>query len=311
MRRRAALILGTAVGLVVGAMLLASVGANSQAAKAAGPGSVAPAYICCPGGGGGGGGYLVTFNETGLPANTFWSNSIYTGSSWFKTTGDTASVTSNSSWTNGTWQYKIGKVDGYASTPSSGTVTVNGENAYVQVQFARASYDVYFNETGLPSGSDWWCTLSYASNGTVYMHTESDATSCVISAYNGAYTWTVTPPQYYYAGPHAGSVTVNGNPVTGAKITFGTRLGIMKFTQTGLTTGTTWWVTLSNATWSLNLSAVAGTPLEFDSSDGALLHNGTYHYVVAAPAGYTASPESSNPTITAEKTTSAEITFKK
>lgn len=79
--------------------------------------------------------YSVTFVESGLSYDTTWY--VYfdgqTGSPY-------TYQSSSSSWTftgisDGTYSYSIPDVDGYAASPSSGTVSVSGNNVQLDVQF--------------------------------------------------------------------------------------------------------------------------------------------------------------------------------
>jgi hypothetical protein len=319
MERQAWLVAGAASAIVL-VMIVGALGSTAEAGKGLGAANAGSAgsssgvrsfEFCCGGGGGGGGGddnYLVYFNETGLPSGTYWSNSIYNGVNWFTSTGDTASVMSNSSWSTGTWEFKIPLVPGYSASPASGNFTVNDRNVYVQISFSRIYYDVYFNETGLPSGTAWNCTLTL-SGGGVYETVDSDTTQCVISAPNGGYTWSVGPPAYYSASPSSGSVTVNGHAVavSSSKIDFTSSIGSIDFTETGMS-ATTWWVNLSNnASYDLNLST-SGSAIDFDEASGAILYPGVYHYLVGPSADYP-NPQSGYLTVTAGKVVTQKVTF--
>lgn len=80
--------------------------------------------------------YSVTFVESGLPYDTTW---------YVHFDGQTGSPytyqSSSSSWTftgisDGTYSYSIPNVDGYAASPSSGSVSVSGSNVQVDVHFS-------------------------------------------------------------------------------------------------------------------------------------------------------------------------------
>ena len=66
--------------------------------------------------------YPVTFAEAGLPPGTSWSVTL--GGS----TQSSATSTITFMAANGTYSYTVGSASGYASRPSSGTVTVNGSS---------------------------------------------------------------------------------------------------------------------------------------------------------------------------------------
>ncbi len=75
--------------------------------------------------------YQVNFVESGLPSGTPWSVSL-----------DSTNKTSNGNSIqflvqNGSYSYRIGEVIGYSSSPSFGTVIVNGKNVNVSISFSQ------------------------------------------------------------------------------------------------------------------------------------------------------------------------------
>ena len=72
----------------------------------------------------------VTFAETGLPSNTSWSISLNGA-----VKNSTTSAISFSE-PNGTYDYSIGAVTGYASSSAGGSVIVNGSSAQVNITFS-------------------------------------------------------------------------------------------------------------------------------------------------------------------------------
>ncbi len=77
--------------------------------------------------------YKVTFAESGLPSGKAWSVTV---------NGVTKSSTGSAisfSEPNGTYSYRIGRVAGYVTTKSSGTVTVHGSGLTVGVKFVRSA----------------------------------------------------------------------------------------------------------------------------------------------------------------------------
>ncbi len=78
--------------------------------------------------------YTVTFTETGLPNGTNWSVTL----GGTQVTSTTSSLAFKEA--NGSHSYSVGSVSGYVSSPSSGTVTVNGTTpSPVSVSFSPAS----------------------------------------------------------------------------------------------------------------------------------------------------------------------------
>ena len=78
--------------------------------------------------------YTITFTEYGLPQGTLWSINL---------NGNTLSSTTNTiSFTdpNGTYSYSIELINGYTVTSSSGTISVNGANLNIEVEFYPSNY---------------------------------------------------------------------------------------------------------------------------------------------------------------------------
>ncbi len=98
--------------------------------------------------------YAVTLTEQGLPSGTTWSGTL----GGITLTSTTENLTFMEP--NGTYSYTVEPVPGYF--PSDvGVVQVNGGPVVANVAWLR-TYPVWFNETGLPAGTDWSITL----NGT-------------------------------------------------------------------------------------------------------------------------------------------------
>ena len=87
--------------------------------------------------------YAVTFTETGLPSGTSWPVTL-NGSTVRPTT-----TTITFAESNGTYSFTVGSVSGYTSSPSSGSVKVNGEPANQSVTFSKSKRTTGF--LGLPS----------------------------------------------------------------------------------------------------------------------------------------------------------------
>jgi len=110
---------------------------------------------------------------------------------------------------NGTYAFTAGKVSPYTAYPETGTVTVNGTAQHVNITYSKVvpvvskSYNVTFNESGLPSGTSWSVTL----NGTARTSVSSN-TSFFLP--NGTYAYTSGQVTGYSVSPASGTVTVNG-----------------------------------------------------------------------------------------------------
>ncbi len=77
--------------------------------------------------------YTVTFTESGLASGTSWSVTLGSASQSSTTTTDVFTEP------NGTYSYTVGTVSGYTSSPSSGSITVNGANTGATITFSQSS----------------------------------------------------------------------------------------------------------------------------------------------------------------------------
>jgi len=158
--------------------------------------------------------YTITFTESGLPQGTQWSitlNNEVTESS----SGNSIVFYVN----NGTYEFSISSVNGYSASPSSGSVTVNGENVTVPISFTAVTHSITFTETGLPQGTRWSVTLTitvtYRGESQTSSTTESSTTNKIVfnNLVNYQYGFTISS-NGYTASPSSGSVSVsNNNPV--------------------------------------------------------------------------------------------------
>jgi len=207
--------------------------------------------------------YTVTFTETGLPSGTSWSVT-FNG-----TTESSSTNTITFSVPNGTYSYTIGSVSGYTASPSSGSITVNGANVNQAITFTSVTPSIYkitFTESGLSSGTTWSVTLSGVNK-------TANTNTIVFNEPNGTYSFTIDAINGYTATPSSGMITVNGANVNQG-ITFtvkGTKVFTVTFTESGLPSGTIWYVNLSNGQ-------------SFSSTTNIIRFNepnGTYSYTIS------------------------------
>jgi hypothetical protein len=215
--------------------------------------------------------FVITFTETGLPSGTSWSVTLAGSLS----TSTTTTITFSEQ--NGSYSYSVGSVPGYLANPASGTVTVTGVPVSQGIGF-KAGYAVTFTESTLPSGTMWSATL----NGSTLSSTTG---SIVFTEANGMYSYSIPTLSGYTASPASGSVTVSGVaqsvPITFTPVPRGEYA--VTFTESGLTAGTNWSVTLGGT-----LGYSTTTMIAFNEK------NNTYPYTVGAVSGYTATPSSGN-----------------
>jgi hypothetical protein len=224
-----------------------------------------------------GGDFPVMFTESGLTTGTNWAvtfNGVSNGSS---------STTIGFRAANGSYTYSVSSVNGFSSSPSSGSVTVRGASTGQSIEFtstaAMQTYGVTFTETGLAAGASWTVSL-----GGVLR--SSAATTVEFNEPSGTYTFLVPQMSGFQAAqPWTGSITVNG-AATGQAVAFvpsaiATSYYVITFTETGLNAGSNWTVTLGGIQKTTTTPTLLFTVL-----------NGSESYSVGASAGYTMTPSS-------------------
>jgi YVTN family beta-propeller protein len=203
--------------------------------------------------------YPVKFQETGLPNSTTWTVDV----NGTKLSARSSLVEFNE--TNGTYRYSVTPIPGF-TTDWTGTVTVSGGTAWVNLTLTRVRYDLDFSETGLPNGTPWSVTI----DGLLE---NSTGVTIPFSLPNGTYAWAVTPVPGFET-TRTGTVTVNGSAKT-VPLSFTVFTYALTFVETGLPSGTPWTVNLG------------GTP---QTSVSNVIHdsepNGTYSWSIRPIAGY-------------------------
>ncbi|MGD0718982.1 MAG: hypothetical protein ABSA15_05355, partial [Thermoplasmata archaeon] len=222
--------------------------------------------------------YAVTFTETGLPGGATWYVNISGQASLSATVGVTgvhamaapgAGTLISTSLANGTYSYQVATNEKSWATTATGGFTVNGSPIVVpNFAFRLLTYAVTFAETGLPLSSSWGVTI----NGSLYSATTPSSVSTTLP--NGTYTYAITG----FAGFHQttlsyhGTVTVAGSAVTEPTLVFTPFHWVLTFTESGLPSGTLWYLNVSGqtSTSSTTTTNVIG------------LANGTYAYTLAS-----------------------------
>jgi hypothetical protein len=155
--------------------------------------------------------YMGAFNESGLPAYTWWSVNISGGVS-LSTANQTISFTEP----NGTYSYTASAANKNFSAPS-GTVTINGSRVFEPVHFSQRNYTLTFTEGGLPSGTGWSVRF-VGPNGTSVTGGAPAGPGAIslIGIVNGSYYFGVVPVAGYNATPSSGTIMVNGRSLSEA-----------------------------------------------------------------------------------------------
>ena len=225
--------------------------------------------------------YSITFTESGLPSGSAWYVNLTNGMDSGPITGSSYSI----SLANGTYSYTVASANKvYSALQSSSSVTINGAPVSVPVTFSKITYKATFTESGLPSGTTWYVNLSNGiDSGPI------TGSSYSFSLTNGTYSYTVAASgRIYGPSPSSGSVTVNGATVS-KSVAFSEIKYTVTFTESGLPSGTTWYVNLSNG---VDSGAITGSLYSFS------LTNGTYSYTIAtSDKTYQPSPSSGSLTV--------------
>jgi hypothetical protein len=150
---------------------------------------------------------LVTFTESGLPANAKWSVTF------FNATTQPIEVTPTSlvfNVTVGTWWYNASRIpgpngSGYRPLDSPHRVTVTGIPTTVVIQYVPLlpRYPVTFDVTGLPPGANYEVRLSNITQ-------VASVAALGLTIPDGTWTFDVIAPAGYYSSPSHGSLTMNG-----------------------------------------------------------------------------------------------------
>jgi hypothetical protein len=156
---------------------------------------------------------------------------------------------------------------GYSGTSNPASITIDGP-VTEGANFIKL-YQITFMEAGLPSGTLWYLNLS---DDQSYSSTTNMIT---LKEPNGSYAYSIATANKEYAAT-GGSFVINGvNMEMNVKFTIVTYT--ITFTESGLASGTSWSVTLSNVTrTSTNGTIIFSQP------------NGTYSYVITGIPGYRA-----------------------
>jgi hypothetical protein len=202
--------------------------------------------------------YPATFTESGLPSGTEWWVNI-TGEPSQRSTATTTSI----SLPNGSYSYTVATSDKLYSA-TGGSFTVAGTTVSESVTFTLVTYAVTLTESGLPSGTEWWVNVT----GSLY-HSSPNSSAISFMDPNGTYHFTIYSANRSYAAPN-GSFVVSG-AATSQPVTFHLVTYTVTFTESGLPSGTEWWV---NGT---ALGAHGSTTTTITVSEP----NGSYPYEVA------------------------------
>ena len=214
--------------------------------------------------------YSAIFTETGLVSGIWYVNITNGQSSYSSSTTITFLLT------NGTYDYSVSTGNTlFEPSPFNGTLTVKGSSVAVNIKFSELQFSLQFNETGLPTGSQWSVSL----NGTTESSTSNNISFLVLP---GTYTYLIIPPPGYTTTQLSGEVRVVDPPLYVNTVFYQEKYNVT-FMVSGLASGTLWTITFNGTVLSTS----------FDSVTFSVI-NGSYSFAIANVSGYTVTPENGN-----------------
>ena len=222
--------------------------------------------------------YTVTFNAIGLPSDMTYSVTFH---------GKHASGNGHLGATfeapKGTHYFTVIKPSSYSVSPISGAVTVNDQPVTIDLVFSLIQFDVTFQETGLPSGSQWTVVF----NGVSF---SSNTDSISFLKENGTWSYSITGPENY-STPAPGTLVIDGNSVSQA-VSFVYIVYQVTFQEIGLPNGELWTINFDGMEYTTALDSVT-----------IAAQNGTYDYTISTSWDGTSTPSSGTVTVLGGSTT--------
>ncbi len=207
----------------------------------------------------------LTFTETGLAAGTTWSVDV----NGMALSGNVSALSYG--FLPGSYTYMVPAVSGYTASTTSNTISVTGATT-VSITFTPVTtYTLTFTETGLASGTTW--SVDY--NGMALSGSTSALSAMVPS---GSYTYMVPAVSGYTASITSNTITVKQNTTVAITFTPVVTKYTLTFTETGLSHGTSWSVTVAGHQYTTT-----------NASQPISLAPGTYSFSVGNVSGYTSS----------------------
>lgn len=142
--------------------------------------------------------YGVVFNQIGISAGTPWK--VFMNNETFTSTSSSIVI----SLPNGTYAYSVPLVQGFVlHSDASGVITINGTSAAVNLSYSQYTFQIDFEESGLPAGTNWSVTL----NGVTR---ETTAQIITFQMPNGTYSYTVGQISGFSSGNGTSTVRIDG-----------------------------------------------------------------------------------------------------
>ena len=152
---------------------------------------------------------------------------------------------------------------------------------------------ILFNELGLPFGQTWNITLNNKTANVInslYTTTTEQIKAFLPTGYNYSFLFQTFDSNYYKIINESGHVILPSTSNATVNITLINKTYEAIFTESGLSSGTSWSIKVNNTTTSLTQSSTTTT-------NKFLLRNGTYDFTVISLVVYTANVTSGSFTI--------------
>lgn len=149
---------------------------------------------------------LLTFFMKGLPQNTKWGIELSQNGNLLQWDNGTSSFI-YFDLAQGSYTYQV---SGISSYPQSGNVSLSSSES-VGLQYELQTYYIYFNESGLPSGTIWGITVASGSSAISTIH--SNGPSIIYNLPNGSYTYVFSSIAGYGTNNSSGNFIVSGKPI--------------------------------------------------------------------------------------------------
>jgi len=253
-----------------------------------------------------------------------WATNISTGTNNSTTpSGTEGYVTPAPAWWNASTPLTLTEHPGYhyvfvhwegfgngSNTSLGPEATISPSSWIAEKAIFAWGYPVTFTETGLPSQTDWSVTVQshFDLNGTTYSLTDPASSVSNVLGFeeaNGTYRFTIGSVPGYRANLSNSSYLTNSSfsvsnrsvviPITFTAPTLPAPRYAVTFEETGLPTGTRWWLTTRNVTTNQtgNVTNVTVSPFTQSSQTPTMVFeetNGSYGYNTSSIPGYRAHP---------------------
>lgn len=217
--------------------------------------------------------YTMAFNESGLPSGTTWYVNLTDGITSGPITGTTFSFILF----NSTYFYNIASSNKLYHS-NGGSLIINGSSVTQNIKFSEENYSMTFYENGLKAGYTWYVNLS---NGMKSGPIPGSNIQGNFTFYlpNGSYSFTITSANKIYAPDlRSGTFNISGSSIGLGMVFFRVEYSI-NVTETGLPTGTDWYLNISNLPNNFTFNPTTGNYI----SCACAVTNGTYSYSIGTP----------------------------